>query len=75
MAKRTLEAIQADQYFDIIVTARDVKNYKPAPDTFLLCAQKMGVEPQYCQVFEDSDLGIQAAIAAQMTPLDIRLFI
>ena len=75
VAKLTLEAIYANQYFDIIVTARDVKNYKPAPDTFLLCAQRMGVEPQYCQVFEDSDLGMQAAISAGMTATDIRPFI
>ena len=72
IAKLTLEAINADQYFDIIVTARDVKNFKPAPDTFLLCAERMGIEPQYCQVFEDSDLGLQAALAAGMIATDIR---
>jgi beta-phosphoglucomutase family hydrolase len=72
VVKLTLEAINADQYFDIIVTARDVKNFKPAPDTFLLCAERMGIEPQYCQVFEDSDLGLQAAIAGGMIATDIR---
>lgn len=75
VAQLTLEVINAEIYFDIIVTARDVKNYKPAPDTFLLCASKMGIDPQYCQVFEDSDLGMQAGVAAGMIVTDIRLFL
>jgi beta-phosphoglucomutase-like phosphatase (HAD superfamily) len=75
VAKLTLDAIEASQYFDIIVTARDVKNYKPAPDTFLLCAERMKIKPSDCQVFEDSDLGIQAALSAGMMATDIRKFI
>ena len=74
VVKLTLEAINAEQYFDIIVTARDVKNFKPAPDTFLRCAELMKVDPKYCEVFEDSDLGIEAALAAGMIATDIRHF-
>jgi beta-phosphoglucomutase family hydrolase len=75
VAMQTLEAAGIRDMFDIIVTADDVKNGKPAPDTFLLCAEKMGVEPRLCQVFEDADPGIQAAKTAGMMVTDIRKFV
>jgi HAD superfamily hydrolase (TIGR01509 family) len=50
----------------VLVCAEDYKHGKPAPDGFLLAAQKLGVPPEYCLVFEDTDLGIQAASAAGM---------
>lgn len=53
-------------YFEIIVTPADVKRGKPAPDMFLLAAEKMGVPPGDCLVFEDGKAGIQAAEAAGM---------
>lgn len=68
----TLKTIGADHLFDIIVTAHDVQNHKPAPDTFLLGAKRMGVEPQFCQVFEDANLGVEAAKSAGMMVTDIR---
>jgi beta-phosphoglucomutase family hydrolase len=74
IAQLTLEAINAEKYFDIVVTANDVRNFKPAPDTFLRCAELMGVDPQYCEVFEDSDLGIEAATSGGMIATDIRPF-
>jgi len=52
--------------FPVVVTADDVERGKPAPDTFLLAAERMGVPPTECLVFEDADLGIQAAEAAGM---------
>jgi HAD superfamily hydrolase (TIGR01509 family) len=52
--------------FDTIVAAEDYKNGKPAPDAFLLAAARLGVPPGDCLVFEDTDLGIQAATAAGM---------
>ena len=54
------------QYFEIIVTPADVLRGKPAPDMFLLAAEKMGVDPADCLVFEDGKAGIQAADAAGM---------
>jgi beta-phosphoglucomutase family hydrolase len=53
--------------FDTIVAAEDYKNGKPAPDAFLLAAERLGVAPEDCLVFEDTELGIQAATAAGMT--------
>jgi HAD superfamily hydrolase (TIGR01509 family) len=52
--------------FPVVVTMDDVEHGKPAPDTFLLAAKLMGVEPTRCLVFEDGELGIQAAKAAGM---------
>ena len=52
--------------FETIVAAEDYKNGKPAPDAFLLAAERLGVPPRDCLVFEDTDLGIQAATAAGM---------
>ena len=58
--------------FDVIVTGEDVAHGKPAPDLFLLAAQRMGEWPSKCMVFEDTDDGIAAAIAAGMATFDVR---
>ena len=68
---KTLDRIGLTSKFDAIVTQDDVKNGKPAPDLFLLAAEKMGVEPTDCIVFEDSELGIQAAKTAGMSSVKI----
>ena len=70
-----LEKLGLDKYFDIYVTADDVVNHKPAPDTFLRCAELMGVAPEFCQVFEDGDIGLQAAKSAGMIATDIRPYL
>lgn len=70
--ERTLELTGLSKYFDIIVTANDVYNFKPHPETFLKCARLMNVEPAYIEVFEDGDLGLEAARMAGMTATDVR---
>jgi beta-phosphoglucomutase family hydrolase len=52
--------------FPVVVAADDVQHGKPAPDTFLLAARHMNVPADQCLVFEDAELGIQAAEAAGM---------
>ncbi|WP_436012250.1 HAD-IA family hydrolase [Rhizobium sp. LjRoot254] len=47
-----------------IVTAEDVKRGKPAPDCFLLAAERLGVKASDCLIFEDAPAGIAAAEAA-----------
>jgi beta-phosphoglucomutase-like phosphatase (HAD superfamily) len=47
-------------------TASEVENGKPAPDLFLLAAQRMAANPQDCLVIEDSEMGVVAAQAAGM---------
>lgn len=70
--ERTLEITGLRKYFDIVITANDVDNFKPHPETFLKCASLMNIEPQFIEVFEDGDLGIDAAISAGMTATDVR---
>ncbi|MCX8197636.1 MAG: HAD family phosphatase [Candidatus Micrarchaeota archaeon] len=48
------------------VGLEDVKNRKPSPEAFLLAAEKLGVSPSECIVFEDSLAGFQAAASAGM---------
>jgi len=71
-AEVQLEELGISDYFDAIVTADDVICHKPNPDTFLKCAELLGVEPGKCQVFEDGDLGIEAAKTAGMMVTDVR---
>jgi HAD superfamily hydrolase (TIGR01509 family) len=52
--------------YDRVITPEDVVHGKPAPDMFLLAAQRMGVLPQKCLVFEDAEPGMRAAEAAGM---------
>jgi beta-phosphoglucomutase-like phosphatase (HAD superfamily) len=74
-ANKTLELAGVRNHFEHIVTAEDVENHKPHPDTFLRAAELIGVPPEYCQVFEDSPLGIQAAETAGMIATDITPFL
>ncbi len=70
-----MKELQIDHLFDFIVTADDVDRHKPEPDTFLKCAELMKVDPKYCQVFEDGELGMQAAQTAGMLLTDVRPFV
>ncbi len=71
LSMKTLGIIGLQDYIDIMVTSEDVQNFKPHPETFLKCAELMGVEPQYCEVFEDGVLGMQAAKTAGMMVVDV----
>lgn len=61
-----LDGLDIASYFDAIVSADDVSTSKPDPETFIKCAQKMGVNPADCIVFEDSPKGVEAAQRAGM---------
>lgn len=67
-ASDTLRSAGIADLFSVMVTPADVPPGfgKPRPDIFLLCAQRMGVEPGQCVVFEDAEPGIQAAKAGGM---------
>ena len=62
----TLQALGIHEHFNAVVTYEDVLHPKPAPDTYLEAARRMGVDPTKCLVFEDTPLGVQAAAAAGM---------
>lgn len=70
-----LAAIGIVHLFEIILTGDDPFKPKPAPDIFLEAANRLGVAPQYCQVFEDGDTGLEAARKAGMLATDIRLYV
>ena len=71
----TLEAIGLANYFDVIVSCDDVKKFKPNPETFIKAATQMNVAPKDCLVFEDGDLGIDAARDGGMMVVDVRQFL
>ena len=71
LALKTLEIIGLQDYFDVLVTSEDVSHFKPNPETFVKCAELMGVAPTDCEVFEDGILGIQAAQTAGMMVVDV----
>jgi HAD superfamily hydrolase (TIGR01509 family) len=58
--------------FDTIVASEDTPRHKPDPDPFLEAASRLGVAPERCLVWEDSDLGIEAARRAGMAWIDVR---
>jgi beta-phosphoglucomutase family hydrolase len=62
----SLSALGLLDKFDTIVSAEDYTHAKPAPDAFLIAADRLAVAPQDCLVFEDTELGVQAAVSAGM---------
>ena len=58
--------------FQAVVTSEDVVHQKPAPDIFLEAARRIGVAPERCRAYEDTDLGMQAIRAAGMEAVDVR---
>lgn len=75
IATVNIKAAGLDKYFDIMVCADDVTHPKPDPETFLKCAKLMQVDPESCQVFEDGDLGLEAARRCGMVATDVRPFL
>jgi beta-phosphoglucomutase family hydrolase len=61
-----LEATGLIHLFETIITPKLVKHGKPAPDMFLLAAERMGITPSECLVLEDGNSGLEAAKAAGM---------
>lgn len=66
-----LDGLDLRRFFDAITTAADVSNGKPNPEIFLKSAEKLGVEPKNCLVFEDAINGFEAANRAGMKSIGI----
>jgi HAD superfamily hydrolase (TIGR01509 family) len=62
----TLESLGLIHLFEAIITSEDYKNGKPSPDPYLEAARRLGVAPEGCLVFEDTEIGKQSALAAGM---------
>jgi beta-phosphoglucomutase-like phosphatase (HAD superfamily) len=70
--EQVLEHLGIRNLFAAIVTSEDVTRQKPAPDIFLEAARRIGVAPQACRAYEDTDLGMQAIRSAGMEAVDVR---
>ena len=67
LIERQMKGLGIDNCFQVLFSAENVKNPKPAPDVFLKVAELLGAEPEECIVVEDSQNGSRAAKAAGMT--------
>jgi len=70
--EQLLDHLDIRHLFQAVVTSEDVTNQKPAPDIFLEAARQLGVQPQCCRAYEDTDLGMRAIRAAGMEAVDVR---
>jgi HAD superfamily hydrolase (TIGR01509 family) len=69
-----VQAYDLDRKLDIIVTRDDVSHGKPDPEAYLLAMSRLGVDASEVLVYEDSDQGVEAAIAAGASVIDVRNF-
>ncbi len=72
VVERTLKFIGVEEWFRTVVCAEDTARHKPEPDVFLEAAKRLWVRPELCVVFEDTDIGLEAARRAGMTGVDVR---
>jgi HAD superfamily hydrolase (TIGR01509 family) len=68
---RTLGRAGLLDAFDVTVAGDEVARGKPAPDMFLLAAERLGAAPEACVAVEDSPPGVQAAVAAGMRTIAV----
>jgi len=68
---KSLTTVNLLDRFSVLVGAEDYTRSKPAPDAFLTAAERLSVAPGDCLVFEDTEMGIQAATAAGMASVRI----
>jgi beta-phosphoglucomutase family hydrolase len=69
---QVLDHLHIRNWFQAVVTSEDVIHQKPAPDIFLEASRRIGIPPERCRAYEDSDLGMQAIRAAGMEAVDVR---
>lgn len=72
---RTLDQLQIRHWFNAMVVAEDTPRHKPEPDVFLEAARRLEVPPVSCVVFEDTDIGLEAARRAGMKSVDVRVWV
>lgn len=60
-APTILKAIGLEDYFEVSIDGNQIAHSKPHPEVFLLGADRMGLKPEECVVFEDAISGVQAA--------------
>jgi len=65
-AKTVIQLLHIQNEFDTVVDGTMITHSKPHPEIFLLAAERLGVAPKDCVVFEDAEAGVEAALAAGM---------
>lgn len=65
-APRVIELLGIGKLFDAIVDGSMIIDTKPDPEIFLLSAQRLNIQPEFCLVFEDAEAGVEAALRAGM---------
>jgi len=73
-ATMALQDLGIADWFEVMITADDVTHPKPHAETFLKCAKHISVEPKNCMVYEDGPSGIEAALTAGMTVVNVDTF-
>jgi HAD superfamily hydrolase (TIGR01509 family) len=68
---KSLKTLGILDKFETLVCAGDYTKSKPDPEPFLIAAERLGVAPEDCLVFEDTEMGIQAATAAGMASVKV----
>ena len=71
LAVKKLKNTDLYKYFELVVAGDQVNNSKPDPEIYLTVAKKLGVDPEDCLAFEDSDNGTLAAHSAGMSIIQI----
>jgi HAD superfamily hydrolase (TIGR01509 family) len=61
------------EYFEVVLSANDVKKSKPEPEIFIKAANQLDIQPKNCVIIEDSIFGIQAAKKAKMSCIAVSL--
>jgi beta-phosphoglucomutase len=67
-----LDMLNIRKFFDIIITADDVKQSKPSPEVFLIISKRLDLDPRNCLVIEDAPVGIEAARRVNMKTIALR---
>ena len=70
--EQTLAHINVHDWFGAVVCAEDTPRHKPEPDVFLEAARRLGLDAAKCVVFEDTEIGLEAARRAGATAVDVR---
>jgi len=69
--KLILKQVGFSEMFDAVADGNEIMHSKPAPDVFLLAAEKLHLQPKDCLVVEDAEAGVEAGLAAGMDVLAV----
>jgi HAD superfamily hydrolase (TIGR01509 family) len=72
VVQQTLETIGVADWIQALVCAEDTPRHKPEPDAYLEAARRLGITPEKCVAFEDTDIGLESIRRAGMIGYDVR---